>query len=145
MLTHNINPVSGEQNNEFQQVYDSALYQGLEKSGGVRVPTFPKVLKQKSEEAPPRKVSIFPKTLKQQQSETKRILKKNQGFIKILKPVLTADGFKIELPQKVFSDNQTDATTDKQSEEIRSLQDNEEVLDLEYNHIQTNPSTESQI
>lgn len=41
-LTHNINGVSGKQKAKYQQVYNSALIAGLEKTNGMRVPKLPK-------------------------------------------------------------------------------------------------------
>ena len=43
MLTHNINPESGDNNPLYQQVYDTALEKGKTKTQGLRVPAIPKV------------------------------------------------------------------------------------------------------
>ena len=42
MLSHNINPESGEHLPQYQQVYDHALEEGARKTGGVRKPILPR-------------------------------------------------------------------------------------------------------
>lgn len=95
-LTHNINGVSGKQFVKYQQVYNSALIAGLDKNKGVRVPKIPK---QKEKFLPEKKVTganILPKTLKDQKDEIKKTVKEGQISIKITKPRLTIDGFKVD-------------------------------------------------
>lgn len=95
-MTHNINGVSGEQASAFQQVYNSALIAGLEKTNGVRVPRLPK---QKEKFLPEKSTAgnaILPKTLKEQKEEVKKSTKTGQVSIKITKPRLTIEGFKVD-------------------------------------------------
>ena len=42
MLTHNVNPESGEHLPQYHQVYETALTKGLRETKGVRVPTLPR-------------------------------------------------------------------------------------------------------
>ena len=72
----------------------------LEKNNGVRVPKIPK---QKEKFLPEKKTTganILPKTLKQQQEEVKKTVKEGQVSIKITKPRLTIDGFKVDEQEK---------------------------------------------
>lgn len=42
MLSHNVNPESGEHLPQYQQVYDTALRAGAKVNNGVRVPVLPR-------------------------------------------------------------------------------------------------------
>ena len=42
MLTHNVNPESGSNLPQYQQVYENALKYGLRKNDGMRVPEMPR-------------------------------------------------------------------------------------------------------
>lgn len=88
--------MSGKQKTKYQQVYNSALIAGLEKTNGVRVPKLPK---QKEKFLPEKTMegnAILPKTLKEQKEEVKKSVKTGQVSIKITKPRLTIDGFKVD-------------------------------------------------
>lgn len=77
-------------------MYNSALIAGLEKTNGVRVPRLPK---QKEKFLPEKSTAgnaILPKTLKEQKEEVKKSTKSGQVSIKITKPRLTIEGFKVD-------------------------------------------------
>lgn len=46
MLTHNVNPESGEHLPQFQQTYDTALKKGMTINNGIRVPTLPRKVRE---------------------------------------------------------------------------------------------------
>ena len=112
-LTHNINGVSGKQKTKYQQVYNSALIAALEKNSGVRVPKLPK---QKEKFLPEKKMTgagILPKTLKEQKEEIKKTVKGGQISIKITKPRLTIDGFKMDPPEHKPVDKKSERKSPK--------------------------------
>jgi hypothetical protein len=96
-LTHNINGATGKTKTPFQQVYDSAYVAGVTKTQGIRIPAIPRQKNEvNSEQTQSSGVGLLPKTIKQQKEEAKKIVKSNQVSIKISKPRLTIDGFKVD-------------------------------------------------
>lgn len=94
MLSHNINAECGDNPPLFQQVYDQALKNGVEKSQGLRVPAIPYfkdaeiASAQQIEEINARK-PIMPKQLR----STKKGEKKPKPSIQIAKAEMTLTGF----------------------------------------------------
>ena len=92
LLTHNINPATGRQKQEFQQVYDAAYKSGIRQTGGTRVPKIPKQKEKFDDSHQYTGTDLLPKTTKQQKQENKV-----KGVsIKITKPRLTIGGFVVD-------------------------------------------------
>lgn len=58
MLSHNVNPESGSNLPQYQQVYNTALKQGLRKNNGQRQPELPRKTMQSIQASKPSEVTV---------------------------------------------------------------------------------------
>lgn len=90
MLTHNVNPESGEHLPQFQQTYDTALKKGMTITQGLRVPTLPRKVREDITLTPSEieeingRLPIMPK-----ERANNKVGLKRANSIKISKPDLT--------------------------------------------------------
>ncbi|CDW78051.1 UNKNOWN [Stylonychia lemnae] len=98
MLTHNVNPESGEHLPKYQQTYDTALNKGLSKNNGVRVPNLPRKVRDD--------IRLTPNQIEEQKHRNP-IMPKDRGS----KELQRAKSIKIAKPDlqktKYFNSNHT--------------------------------------